>query len=43
MLTGWAYSGGKWYYLSDSGAMATGLQRINNVMYQFDDNDALVS
>lgn len=40
---GWVNKEGHSYYYFDSGAMATGPQRINNVVYQFDDDGALVS
>ena len=50
MLTGWLQLEDKWYYLSESGAMVTGIREIDGKkycfandghMYRTDENGAL--
>ena len=38
MAKGWIQLSGLWYYLKDNGAMVTGTQNINGVIYKFDSN-----
>jgi glucan-binding YG repeat protein len=41
MRTGWLWYGDEWYYLTSSGAMATGRQWIDGRTYYFDSQGAL--
>jgi lactocepin len=43
MQTGWVYNGGKWYYLTTSGAMKTGWQKDKNAWYYLAGNGAMVT
>jgi len=38
MKTGWLKTGGKWYYLSNTGAMVTGTHKTGAKTYLFDES-----
>ena len=42
MVTGWLYNGGSWYYLTPSGAMATGHTLVDGTWRAFDGDGALL-
>lgn len=43
MQKGWQYLGGKWYYLSGSGAMETGWLTLNGKRYYLNQSGAMVT
>ena len=42
MAKGWQKLSGKWYWLSEDGAMRTGWRNINNLWYYMEDSGAMV-
>lgn len=41
MKTGWVYTGGKWYLLSESGKMNTGWIQDNGKWYYLNENGSM--
>ena len=43
MLTGWQWLGGKWYYMTESGAMTTGWQRVGGQWYYMTESGTMTT
>lgn len=43
MQTGWLKDGGVWYYLKDTGAMATGCQKVDGTYYFLKSNGVMAA